>query len=68
MIVIGGTAISGGKGGMVKTLSGILLMNLIFNIMSMFNIYVNIQNLIKGAILLIIVVADKYIENKDKKI
>ena len=43
-------------------------MNLIFNIMSMFNIYVNIQNLIKGAILLIIVVADKYIENKDKKI
>ena len=36
--------------------------------MSMFNIYVNIQNLIKGGILLVIVVADKYIENKDKKI
>lgn len=68
MIVIGGTAISGGKGGMMKTLSGILLMNLIFNVMSMFNIYVNIQNLIKGAILLIIVVADKYIENKNRKI
>ena len=68
MIVIGGTAISGGKGGMIKTLSGILLMNLIFSIMSMFNIYVNIQNLIKGGILLIIVVADKYIENKNKKI
>lgn len=68
MIVIGGTSISGGKGGMIKTLSGILLMNLIFNIMSMFNIYVNIQNLIKGAILLSIVIADKYIENKDKKI
>lgn len=68
MIVIGGTSISGGKGGMIKTLSGILLMNLIFNIMSMFNIYVNIQNLIKGGILLVIVVADKYIENKDKKI
>ena len=68
MIVIGGTSISGGKGGMVRTLSGILLINLIFNIMSMFNIYVNIQNLIKGSILLIIVVADKYLENKDRKI
>lgn len=68
MIVIGGTSISGGKGGMIRTLSGILLMNLIFNIMSMFNIYVNVQNLIKGAILLVIVVADKYIENKNKKI
>lgn len=68
MIVIGGTTISGGKGGMVQTLSGILLMNLIFNIMSMFNIYVNIQNLIKGGVLLIIIVADKYIENRNKKI
>ena len=68
MIVIGGTSISGGKGGMIKTLSGILLMNLIFNIMSMFNIYVNIQNLIKGGILLAIVVTDRYIENRNKKI
>ena len=68
MIVIGGTSISGGKGGMIKTLSGIFLMNLIFNIMSMFNIYVNVQNLIKGGILLAIVITDRYLENKNKKI
>ncbi|MDO4322501.1 MAG: ABC transporter permease [Lachnospiraceae bacterium] len=68
MIVIGGTSISGGKGGMIKTLSGIVLMNLIFNIMSMFNIYVNVQNLIKGGILLVIVITDRYLENRNKKI
>jgi ribose/xylose/arabinose/galactoside ABC-type transport system permease subunit len=68
MIVIGGTSISGGKGGAIKTLSGVLLLTLLFNVMSMFNIYVNAQNLIKGVILLAIIIMGKYILNKDKKV
>ncbi len=68
MVIVGGTAFSGGKGGTVKTLYGVILLNLIYNAMSMFNIYVNIQQLIKGVILLIIVVSDKYIQNRHQKV
>ena len=64
IVVIGGTSINGGRGGTLQTLSGALLMYLLFNIMSMFNIYVNVQSLVKGLILLVIVVGDKYIVNK----
>lgn len=68
MVIVGGTVFSGGKGGAIKTLYGVLLMNVIFNSLSMFNIYVNIQQLIKGVILLVIIVSDKYLENRHMKV
>lgn len=68
IVVIGGTSINGGKGGTIWTLSGAFLMYLLFNIMSMFNIYVSVQSLVKGLVLLCIVVADKYMVNKNKKV
>ncbi|HHW47144.1 MAG TPA: ABC transporter permease [Clostridiaceae bacterium] len=68
MVIVGGTAFAGGKGGAIKTLFGVLLMNIIFNALSMFNIYVNIQQLIKGVILLMIIVSDKYLENRHNKV
>lgn len=68
IIVIGGTSLNGGKGSAVWTLSGAFLMYLIFNVMSMFNIYVNVQSIIKGVIVLGIVVVDKYFANKNKKV
>jgi ribose/xylose/arabinose/galactoside ABC-type transport system permease subunit len=68
MVIVGGTAFSGGKGGALNTLYGVLLMNIVYNAMSMFSIYANIQSLIKGVILLIIIVSDKYMENRNQKI
>lgn len=68
MIIIGGTTFSGGRGGTIRTLFGAILMGLIINSMALFNIYVNIQQLIKGVILLSIVVSVKYNENKERKI
>lgn len=68
MVIIGGTAFSGGKGGTLNTLYGVLLLVILFNAMSMFSIQVNIQQLVKGLILLIIIVADKYMENRHQKI
>lgn len=68
MVIIGGTAFSGGKGGTIETLLGVLLMNIIYNSMSMFSIPVSMQQFIKGAILLAIIVSDKYLENRDKKV
>jgi ribose/xylose/arabinose/galactoside ABC-type transport system permease subunit len=68
MVIVGGTAFSGGKGGALNTLYGVLLMNIVYNAMSMFSIYANIQSLIKGVILLIIIVSDKYFENRNHKV
>lgn len=68
MVIIGGTAFSGGRGGALKTFCGVLLMNIVYNAMTMFSMHANIQQLIKGVILLIIIVSDKYLENRHQKV
>ena len=68
MVIVGGTAMSGGRGGAVCTLFGVLLMNIIYNGMTMFSIPATIQELVKGLILLIIIVSDKYMEHRHEKI
>lgn len=68
MVIVGGTAMAGGKGGAICTLFGVLLMNIIYNGMTMFSIPATIQELVKGLILLIIIVSDKYMEHRHEKI
>lgn len=68
MVIVGGTVFGGGKGGAIKTLWGVMLMNIIYNAMSMFSLQANMQTLVKGLILLIIIVLDKYMENRHEKI
>lgn len=68
MVIVGGTAFSGGKGGALRTLYGVMLMSIAYNAMSMFGLYVNIQQLVRGFILLLIIVSDKYMENRRNKI
>ena len=68
MVIVGGTAFSGGKGGAKETLYGVILMIIVYNAMSMFSLYASIQSLIKGLILLIIIVSDKYMENRHQKV
>ncbi|MCE5188348.1 MAG: ABC transporter permease [Eubacteriales bacterium] len=68
MVIVGGTAFSGGKGGAIQTLWGVVLMNIIYNAMSMFSLQANMQEMVKGLILLLIIVADKYMENRSYKV
>lgn len=68
MVIVGGTAMSGGKGGAIRTIWGVLLMNIIYNAMSMFSIAASVQQMVKGLILLIIIVSDKYMENRNAKV
>lgn len=68
MVIVGGTAFSGGKGGALNTLWGVILMNIIYNAMSMFSMQANMQEMVKGLILLAIIVADKYMENRHLKV
>lgn len=68
MVVVGGTALSGGKGGAIHTLLGVFFMTLLFNSMSLFHVKADVQDLVKGLILLMVVIFNKYTANKDKKI
>ena len=68
LLKISGEALAGGKGGAVKTLWGVLLMNIIYNAMTMFSIPAPLQPFVKGLILLIVIVSDKYMENRHSKV
>ena len=68
MVIVGGTSMAGGKGGVIKTVWGILLMNIVFNAMNMFSIPAPLQPFVKGLILLIVIVSDKYMEHRHEKV
>lgn len=58
--VIGGTSVSGGEGSIVRTLIGVLLLNIIVNVFNLLEIYVYFQYVIKGAIIILAVGFDTY--------
>lgn len=68
MVIIGVAAFTGGKGDAKGTLSGCLVMNLITTYMNLFEVYIDAQKVIQGAILLMVIIADKYFENKEIKV
>lgn len=68
MVIVGGTSMSGGKGGAIKTVWGVLLMNIVFNAMNMFSIPAPLQPFVKGLILAVVIVTDKYMERRHEKV
>ena len=54
-MVIGGTALTGGSGGVVGTLVGMLTIGVINNIMGLNNVDANLQLILKGVIILLAV-------------
>lgn len=68
MVIVGGTSMAGGKGGAIKTVWGVLLMNIVYNAMTMFSIPAALQPFVKGLILLVVIVTDKYMENRRSKV
>jgi len=56
--VLGGTSLFGGKGTIVGTLQGVLILGLIERAMVTFNVDTNYQLLVRGLIILAVIVAD----------
>ncbi len=52
-VVLGGTSLAGGRGGVVGTLGGVLLLSIIDNVFNLGQINASYQQLVKGAILLV---------------
>ena len=57
MVVIGGTALSGGKGNIVGTLIGVLFLGSIANAMNMLRLPSEVQFLVKGLVVIVAVTA-----------
>ena len=55
-VVMGGTALSGGKGGVVHTLVGVLIMTVLFNGLTMVGVNPHIRTGIEGIIILVAVI------------
>lgn len=58
-VLLGGTALTGGEGSVIKTLLGLLIIGIINNGMALLNVPSYWQTLAKGALLIIAVVYDR---------
>ncbi len=56
--VLGGTSLFGGKGTIVGTIQGVLILGLIEKAMVIFNVDTNYQLLVRGTIILAVIVTD----------
>jgi ribose transport system permease protein len=64
-VVIGGASLSGGKGSAVNTLLGVLILGMIGNIMNLMNIPAYSQQVIKGLIIIIAVLLQRFQAKRD---
>jgi ribose transport system permease protein len=58
-VIVGGTALSGGKGNIVGTVIGFLILGVVTNMMLMMNISPYLNGALKGAVILIAVLLQK---------
>jgi len=62
--VIGGTSMSGGKGTIIGTFVGALIIGILNNGLDLLNVSSYVQQVVKGAIIIIAVLIDRMNENK----
>ena len=66
-VAIGGTLLSGGVGGIGKTISGVLVTGMIGNIINLQgNINTYVQKIINGAIVLVVIIIQRRMQGKEK--
>ena len=57
-VVIGGTSLRGGKGSIYNTIIGVLLLAIIINALTLYNIPYAFQNISKGLLIILAIAAD----------
>ena len=61
-VVVGGTSLNGGSGGVWRTLAGLLVIYLLFNPLTLLGLSAYWQQFLKGLIVIIVIVADALIQ------
>ncbi len=67
VVVLGGIGLSGGRGGVLNTIVGTLLIGTMLNAMTILNLSYSGQNLVKGLVLLVAILADSFINPRNEE-
>jgi ribose transport system permease protein len=67
VIVLGGISLSGGRGSINSVLAGTCLIGTVLNAMTLMNLQNDLQNIIKGLILLSAILLDNYLHPRDEE-
>ena len=63
-VVVGGTLLSGGRGGVIGTLMGVYMVSLLNNLLNFLSLSTHFQLIVQG--LIVIIAVSVYVENKRK--
>jgi ribose transport system permease protein len=67
VVVLGGIGLAGGRGGMLNVVIGTLLIGTMLNAMTIMNVSYSGQNLVKGVVLLVAVIADTFLNPRNEE-
>jgi ribose transport system permease protein len=67
VVVLGGVSLVGGRGNVMSVIAGTLLIGVLLNGMTIMDMDVQTQNIIKGFVLLIAIVLDSYLHPRDEE-
>lgn len=67
IVVLGGIGLSGGKGGVRNVIVGTLLIGILLNGMTILDMSFTLQNLVKGAVLLVAIIVDSLANPRDEQ-
>lgn len=67
VVVLGGIGLSGGRGGVLNVVIGTLLIGTMLNGMTIMDVSYSGQNLVKGVVLLIAVIADSFLNPRNEE-
>jgi ribose transport system permease protein len=65
--VLGGTSLFGGKGGIIGTILGVVILGIVERAMVVFNVDTNFQLLVRGLVILGVVVADTLVTRRQER-
>ncbi|WP_322864950.1 ABC transporter permease [Aquicoccus sp. G2-2] len=67
VVVLGGVSLVGGRGNVMSVIAGTLLIGVLLNAMTILNLDIQTQNMIKGGVLLGAIIFDSYMHPRDEE-
>jgi ribose transport system permease protein len=67
VVVLGGIGLAGGRGGVLSVVIGTLLIGTMLNAMTIMDMSYSAQNLVKGVVLLVAVIADSFLNPRNEE-
>jgi ribose transport system permease protein len=67
VVVLGGVSLVGGRGNVLSVIAGTLLIGVLLNAMTIMNLDIQTQDMIKGGVLLVAITLDSYVHPRDEE-